>query len=158
MSILLGSYHHKFLAGNGWKCNILIWNQLFLKKEGPFFIFPSKSHFGHFWLFFLFWLIYLPFCDRQHSTFLYGRTHIILYGTWYLIFGVYWCRTIKIFVDEARLLGSSSWGSSVRPHPSSFGIICVWVVQIWVFCRLEDGGGITFGELNAGVFTSLLLS
>ena len=28
MSILLSNYHHEFLAGNGWKCNILIWNQL----------------------------------------------------------------------------------------------------------------------------------
>ena len=49
---LKSSYHLEFLAGNGWKY-ILIWNQLFLKEEGPFFTFPSKSHFRHFWLFFL---------------------------------------------------------------------------------------------------------
>ena len=54
MSVLLGSYHHEFLAGNKWKCNILIWNQLFLKEEGLYYTFPSKSHF---WLFFLFWSI-----------------------------------------------------------------------------------------------------
>ena len=115
----LSSCHLEFLAGNGWKCNILIWNQLFLKKEGPFFTFPSKSPFRHFWLFFsilayislslidnmvpfytdahieegpfftflskshfrhfflfFYFGLYLPFCDRQCGTFLYGRTHI----------------------------------------------------------------------------------
>ena len=75
MSILLSSYHLEFLASNGWKCNILIWNQLFLKEEGPFFTFLSKSHFWRF-DFFSYFGLYFPFCDRQHGTFLYERTQI----------------------------------------------------------------------------------
>jgi len=73
ISILLSSYHLEFLAGNGWKCSILIWNQLFLKEEGPFFTFPSKSHFRYFWLFFIFWPI-SPFLWST-TWYLFIRTH-----------------------------------------------------------------------------------
>ena len=76
MSILLSSYRLEFLASNKWKCNILIWNQLFLKEEGPFFTFPTKSHFWHFWLFFLFWPISPFLWSTTWYLFLYGRTHI----------------------------------------------------------------------------------
>ena len=76
MSILLSSYHLEFSAGNGWKCNCSIWNQLFLKEERLFLTFPSKSYFLHFWLFSPHFGLYLPFCDQQHGTFLYGRIHI----------------------------------------------------------------------------------
>jgi len=66
-----------FLAGNIWKWYILLWNQLYLKEEGLYYAFRSKSHFSHFWLFPLFWAIaYLSFCNWQYGTFLYGRTHI----------------------------------------------------------------------------------
>ena len=37
--------------------NETFWYRMLLKKEGPFFTFPSKSHFRHFWHFFLFWPI-----------------------------------------------------------------------------------------------------
>jgi len=52
MTILFGCYHRKFLAGSGWKCNILIWNQLYLNEEGLYYTCPSKSHFSHFLTFF----------------------------------------------------------------------------------------------------------
>ena len=49
MSILLGSYHHEFLAGlvmdENATANILKWNQLYLKEEGLCYTFQSKSFF-----------------------------------------------------------------------------------------------------------------
>ena len=66
--------HHEFLAGKGWKCNILKWNQLFLKEEGLYYIFPSKIIFDIFH-FFSYFGLYFPFCDWQHGTFLCGRPH-----------------------------------------------------------------------------------
>ena len=76
MSILLSSYHLEFLAGNGWKCSILIWNQLFLKEEGPFFTFPSKSHFQHFWLFFPI-LAYISLSVIDNMVPFYTDAHIL---------------------------------------------------------------------------------
>ena len=48
----------------------------FWKKRVPFLHFRQNVIFNIF-DFFSYFGLYLPFCDRQHGTFLYGRTHIV---------------------------------------------------------------------------------
>jgi len=100
MSILLGSYHHECLAGNGWKCNILIWNRRFLKEEGLYYTFLPKSHFRHFLLFFpISANISLSVIDNMVPF--YMDAHILIMKT-------------NIFILQSRLTNSKVRGPSLK--------------------------------------------
>jgi len=71
MSILVGSYDHEFSASSGRKCKMSIWNQLYLKERGFYYVFRQKVTF-HILTFFLF-LPISPFLD----FFIWSRTYIL---------------------------------------------------------------------------------
>ena len=135
MSILLSSYHLKFLAGNGWKCNILIWNQLFLKEKGPFFTFPSKVIFYIFDVFLI--LAYISFSVIDNMVLFYTDARICishttgkytpstLFSDWKItnyqieLFKIIFHLEVRIYQQKLQNHGERTWANEFR-SPSGY--------------------------------------
>ena len=117
----------------------------FWQKRVPSLHFYQKVIFDIF-DFFPYFGLYLPFCDRQHGTFLYGRTHIIKsikckkwWKKWKMLKMTFWWKCI-VAVSYTHLRAHETVLDLVcRLLLEKKSIICVHPYKKVPCCRSQKG-------------------